>query len=624
VCGIFGVVQKGQRPVDACLVRAAAASLGHRGPDASGYFVERGVGLAHTRLALIDLTASGNQPLWDPEGRACLVYNGEVYNFREMRADLESLGVTFTSGTDTEVILQAILVNGIDATVKRLRGMFAFAFYDRRDGSLVLARDRFGIKPIAIYEDDEVLLFASEVKAFAPFVQLRPDNLRVMAYVAGHGGPMRGDSLYAGVRFMTPGTLIECVTASGKSCSRPFHHLSDDLELATEDETTFDDKRVVDLVDRQMQQAVERMLVADAPVGGLCSGGVDSSLIVALAKRTHPHLAIFHANVVGPHSELEAAKTLADHLGLELHTADVHDADFLELLPDVMAHYEQPFCYHPNSVPFLKVSRLVREAGVKAVVCGEGADECFLGYQWLAGPPFDSTGVRHLRNVVSRLINRSRIGRRLFRQAPEADLLVGVLSGFERESEETALTEAHLERCPGSCSDDAKTLHLLGYHLRTLLHRNDRLGMAASIEARFPFLDEAVVATAIRLPRRFKIRTGPNWKERSHVLVQTKWVLRRVADRHLPREVSRRPKVGFPVSAHARLVVDPRFFEGSFAADYLRLARTDVARVLADADRGWTLRLLMLDAWGRLALESESRSAYRSRLFRWVSIRPPG
>ena len=381
--------------------------------------------------------------------------------------------------------------------------------------------------------------------------------------------------------------------------------------------------KAVDRVDELLQGAVDRMMFADARVGALCSGGVDSSIVMAMATRKHQDLAIFHANVLGPQSEFEAAKALAKHLGLDLKAVEIHDQDFIDLIPEVTYHYEHPFRYHPNSVPFILVSKLVRENRVKGVLSGEGADECFLGYDWLAREPFERAyegKIALARRAVRRI---PKIGDKLWPyEGNTPELVKGMLSGFEREVEEQENLAAY-ERILGRRSDrNVRTADLLGYHLRTLLHRNDCLGMAASIEARFPFLDEELVTLAVNLPYRKKIRFSPTTWGWAHPLLRDKWVLRKVADRYLPPELSQRKKLGFHVTAFDRLRIGVSCFQGSYVADTFRLGSREIDYLMASGERSLLVNLLLLEVWAQIFLVGTNRETVARELRRHVSITP--
>lgn len=384
MCGIFGVLQHMSDSVpDRQCLEASAGLIQHRGPDDCGIFAGDGIGLVNTRLSLLDPTPRSNQPFWDRQGRYAVVYNGEIYNYRELRLALEEQGTEFRTTSDTEVLLESLVRHGIEATLPKLEGMFAFALYDKHERLLTLARDRFGIKPLYVYDRDDAFLFASEIRAMRPWMRFEPDVLSISSYLQGFGGPTQGYSFYKDIRIVPPGTLITLRRGERAQYSR-FFSMSDfwDEEQASRLKR-LKPKQIVDEVDELLLNSVKKQLIADAPVGALCSGGVDSSIITAMACKFHNNLAIFHANVIGRDSEYESAAALTKHLKLDLKTVEVLDQDVIDTMPEVTMHYGHPFSYHANSVPFLMVSKLVRSNGVKAVLSGEGADESYLGYAWL-------------------------------------------------------------------------------------------------------------------------------------------------------------------------------------------------------------------------------------------------
>lgn len=622
MCGIFGILYTdGISVPDETRLIETSRILGHRGPDSIGHHKEPGIGLVHTRLSLIDLSSRSDQPFWDAEKRYCLVYNGEIYNFGALRAELEDLGAVFTTTSDTEVLLHGLIRHGPDAFVPRCEGMFAFAFWDRMERKLVLARDRFGIKPLSVYEDDRMLVFASEIKALAPWVSLVPDSQVTSAYLAGFGGPTRDRSFFRNVSIQAPGTIRESVSGQ-RSSERSFFHVTDFWTQSDRQRlAAIGPKAAVDHFEELLLTSVKKHLVADAPVGALCSGGLDSSLLMAMACRFHKNLAIFHADVKGPFSEYEAAKSLADHLHLDMKTVEVRDADFIEHMPDVIWHYEYPFAYHPNSIPFLLVSRLVRANGVKAILSGEGSDECFLGYSQIAFEDLRQSYRRllsGLRNLVHRVPT---IGKAVWPiQSGSVHLVQQIEQNFE-----LALDRARIHDRIRAVGIDVhprefRSVAWIGYHLRTLLHRNDALGMAASIEARFPYLDHDVVRAAVNLPYRYKIRPSVTTFERAHPMLRDKWVVRMVADRYVPRALSRRKKLGFPVSAYARMQVRPEMFKGGFVADLYRLNEAAMRELTSEADRAFIVRLLLLEVWGRIFFQGGSPDGLVAELYRHTTI----
>jgi asparagine synthase (glutamine-hydrolysing) len=624
MCGIFGIAYRDGRTLpDARLLDQTARTLGHRGPDNAGTFKAEGIGLVHTRLSLLDLSERGNQPFWDEQRRYALVYNGEIYNFMQLRSELEALGVAFNTGSDTELLLKGIIHYGVDRLLPRLEGMFAFGLWDNQEHVLTLVRDRFGIKPLFIYEDERMLVFSSEAKGFAPWVPLQPDPHIVSAYLSGFGGPTRDRSFFRDAVILAPGTIRE-LRRGQRSTERSFFQIP---QFWQPDEYRrlrgLKPEAIVDSFEELLFTSVKKHLLADAPVGAFCSGGLDSSLVMAMASRVHTNLAIFHADVKGPLSEYAAAKDLSRHLGLDMRTVEVRDADFIELLPAAIWHYEYPFSYHPNSVPFLAVSHLVRAHGVKAILSGEGSDECFLGYAPIAYEDLRQS-YRRLRSTARTLVQRiPKFGKALWpKEAEHSNQIRELEQNFEAALDRVEIQRRVQEVGAEVRPREYRSLEWLGYHLRTLLHRNDTLGMAASIEARFPYLDHDLVQAAVNLPYEYKIRLSMDVHDKSHPFIRDKWVVRKVADRYLPRALSQRKKIGFPVNAYDRMHCSPGFFARGFVADLYRLTERSLSHLLEISDRELRLRLLMLEVWGRLFFRGVVPSELKDDLLRSAAVTP--
>ncbi len=624
MCGIFGVLPRDRASVpDRQRLESSAELLKHRGPDGHGILAEPGIGLAHTRLSLLDLSTASAQPYLDPSGRFVLAYNGELYNFKELRAELEAEGVVFRTTGDTEVLLQWLIHRDLEEALRRLRGMYAFAFFDRVEQTLHLVRDRMGMKPLVVYEDPGQFIFASELTALRPWVTLEPSRRGTTGYLFGNPGPTQGECFFRHCRIVPPGTSIR-IRLGQRPEWKPYFRTADWLDKDLAEELGCSTAAsIVDRVDEELQRSVASMLVADAPVGALCSGGVDSSLLLAIAAKTHSNLAIFHADVLGPDSEYEAARHLASHLKLDLKRVAVGDQDFIDQIPAVTRHYEHPFGYHPNCVPFLMVSRLVREHKIKAVLSGEGSDECYLGYSYIAREPL-AAAIRTASTCAGNLLRGIPQLSRYLASKPDlsAGLLSSALGGFEREEDDAAVREAFSRGGFGELSGlrNVRTLNLLGYHLRTLLHRNDRLGMAAGIEARFPLLDEDLLRTAVNMPYSMKIRWSPGTVEREHLFLRDKWVLRKVADRYIPKVLSRRRKGAFPVTAFERMRVSSDYFRNSFVADFFELGFHDLDLLLSSCGQALRTRLLLLDVWGQICFDALSEQECVDRLRRHISF----
>ncbi len=405
MCGIFGILyHKSDMMPDENKLNETAKLLHHRGPDAAGIYSKPNIGFVHTRLSLLDLSDRSNQPFWDTTKRYMVVYNGEIYNFMDIRSDLERDGIDFRTTSDTEVLLASILKYGLDDALMKFEGMFAFAFYDTVNKELSLARDRYGIKPLFIYDQDDAFIFASEIMPMRPWIEFQPDILSISSYLLGYAGPTKGYTFYKKIKILPPGTVVTIKKGQPAKYHQFFKiinfwdsDLAGDLDIKNKNQ-------LIDIIDEHLFDSVKKQLIADAPVGALCSGGLDSSLIMAMASKIHNNLAIFHANVEGPNSEYPFAKKLAENLKLDLKATVTKDEDIIDQFPEAMRHYGHPFTVIPSSIPFLSVSKLVRESNVKAVLTGEGSDECYLGYPFLA--PDLSRWKRHPRKELKNLVKK--------------------------------------------------------------------------------------------------------------------------------------------------------------------------------------------------------------------------
>jgi len=622
MCGIFGVLfHHSDRIPEREKLTASAQRILHRGPDAQNVYAQKGVGLAHTRLSLLDLNPRSNQPFWDRDKKYCLVYNGEIYNFESLRADLEMQGVTFRTSSDTEVLLESLLHYGVDRTLPKLEGMFAFAFFNKEEDSLLLARDRFGIKPLVVYDGEDQFVFASEIQAMRSWVPFEPDILSISSYLqspacpGSFSAPTKNYSFYESIRIVPPGTKIE-IQRGGQAKYSVYFSLPQLLDLEERERLNrLRPKAVIDELEERLQYSVKSQLVADAPVGALCSGGVDSSLILALASKHHNNLAIFHADVADC-SERDAAQALATHLKLDLKCVEVSEHTVLDSLIEVTEHNGHPWMYHANSIPFLMVSKLVRDNGVKAVLTGEGADECFIGYPWKI-----PNLLQQLKSVLRRLVKRSG-GQRSHLNYGDYRHLVGDLHNrFEIALELAEIRDKHQDLLKRDWKpQDLISFELLGYHLRTLLHRNDCLGMAASLEARFPLLDTSVVKLAVNLPYAYKVRFSPTSFHRKHPFLIDKWIIRQLAARYIPPVLSKRRKMGLHVPTVARLRVKPEFFVDSFVPDLFRLNQRELNYLLENVGRELKHKLLFLELWAQVCLLDTPRDRIRHRIEQYLSV----
>ena len=612
MCGLAGLacLDPTCRSDHAALVTAMCQIQAHRGPDDQGVAPIDHVCLGSRRLAIIDVSPAGHMPMSDPTGRRWIAYNGEVYNFRELRTELEQLGHAFVSHTDTEVILHAWMEWG-NAAFDRLVGMFAVAVMDRDSGILTLARDRYGIKPLYYTRVNGHLLFASEIKA----LRTGMDRVRV------NGQRLAEWFLYRNTDSFRPETLIEDVcsvlpghtlTIAGSEVrSAAYYNVTAHVSAeATRRYERMDLKAIVAEVDGTLREAVRSRLVADVPVGTLCSGGLDSSLVTAIAGEYTTDITAFHVSVADAPEldERQFAEQLTQKLGIPLVSYTLTADSFRSALPRAVYHSDVPLT-HPNSVAYLHISQVARAHGVVVLLSGEGADELFGGYSW---------GYRRFRTLerLKRLVHR--LPRKLVDQLillayASADLpatahrfrdalpsTVAAIDGFARLESLAECEEAYgFVADPADRAVLARMLADLSDFLAPLLRRLDRMSMAASVEARVPFLDHRLVHQVINLP--LAQRIGQR---------EDKWLLKKVAERYLPQGNIWRPKMGFPLplAAYIRPFADFRFFADGYCANGLGLGRTGLRQYIdqADANPFAFFGLLSLEMWGRMMIMGQA------------------
>ena len=547
MCGIAGVWRK-RNPINANdlsdVIRMMQA-LVHRGPDDHGSWNSGRLALGHRRLAIIDPSPAAREPMLTASGQGVLVYNGEVYNYRSLRAALEGEGNVFRTVSDAEVVLQALHHWGPDKAVPQFDGMFSFAYFDLRDETLWLCRDRLGIKPMSVAVTHDRIVFASEDKAiiacegFARDVDTREITLR-LAWQSRDSS----FSLFDKIERLPPAGLWK-ITDDGVD-KRCFWHVLDILETARINDDRASDPERISALEKLMEDSVEMHCIADTSVATACSSGVDSGLITALAKRFRPEI---HGYVVDPmigRSEAEGAERTSRHVGVPLRRVPLDQDRFFELWPRMVWHLETDG-WHASRPALLALAEQCRTDGVKVLLTGEGADELFGGYDWQAAsmklwrswswPQRLFQSKRSLDRTFKRLrrapfatsmgggkgLDRKAVLRAL---SPELNFLQTKL--FDRLEPVTPLSDRAFL---GSCLQD-----LYG-HLQDLLHRHDRLSMAASVELRVPFLENRLIDFAIHLPRRHKYRDKTG-----------KWLLKKVAEKHIPRQNVYAKKVGFEIS----------------------------------------------------------------------------
>ena len=577
MCGIAGLLDLkrkfGSDELHAIASRMAD-SLRHRGPDDRGVWVdaEAGVALGHTRLAIIDLSPAGAQPMVSSCGRFVLCYNGEVYNAPELRAELEAAGRQFRGHSDTEVMVEGFAVWGVRPTIERLIGMFAFAVWDRSTHTLTLARDRLGIKPLYWGHVNGSLVFASELKALKalPGWQGEIDRDALSAFLR-YGYVPTPMSIYRGIDKLAPGTLLEC-GEDGEVRHAAYWSLSEVAARGQASPLDLSDDAAREMLESLLVDAVRRRMVADVPLGMFLSGGIDSSTVAALmqANSARP-IRTFSIGFREPaYDEAAHAKQVAAHLGTEHTELYVTPAEARAVIPKLQDIYDEPFA-DSSQIPTYLVSEMTRRH-VTVALSGDGGDEVFAGYnrygQGLALARMIRTLPRPMRQamagamtavtpgiwdsfsiVVPRQMRPRLVGDKIHKLAgvlPEDFDRVLSASGhamargiISREGRSRAgrepLCKSVRERFPDDVSW-MQYLDTLTYLPDDILAKVDRASMAVALEVRVPLLDHRVVELSWRLPQRLKLRGGTG-----------KWLLRQIAYKYVPKRLLERPKMGFGV-----------------------------------------------------------------------------
>lgn len=524
MCGFAGEITFDGRPADAGAVLRMSETLAPRGPDGSGLVQHGRFAVAHRRLKIIDLSDHAQQPMVDPELGLTLVFNGCVYNYRALREELQALGYRFVSSGDTEVVLKAFHAWG-EACVQRLHGMFAFAVHDRDSGRLTLVRDRFGIKPLYIAPVQDGLRFASTLPALLAGGGVDTAiNLEALNhYMSWHAVVPPPHTILRGVQKLAPATLMR-ITPDGRRETRTWWTLevAEDAAFAALPQREREDQ-----IERSLRTAVERRMVADVPVGVLLSGGVDSSLIVALlAEMGQTGLQTFSIgfDAAGGEAgdEFRFSDLVAQRFGTDHHQIHIPTAELMDALPGTIGAMHEPMVSYDN-VAFYLLSREVARH-TKVVQSGQGADEVFAGYHW-----YEKLAATAPQDAVAAY--RAAFFDRTPQQMAQV-LAPAMLSGDASQ----AFLARHFDALSRS-SPAEKALHIdtTVMLVDDPVKRVDSMTMAWGLEARVPFLDHELVELAGRLPVADKLADGG------------KGVLKAIARRLLPREVVDRPKGYFPV-----------------------------------------------------------------------------
>ncbi|MGB9198674.1 MAG: asparagine synthase (glutamine-hydrolyzing) [Terriglobales bacterium] len=644
MCGIAGILEFGREArASATALREMCHVMGHRGPDDDGFYTDGCAALGMRRLSIVDLK-TGHQPISNEDGTLWIVFNGEIYNHRALREKLIAQGHQYRTNSDTETIVHLFEEYG-EGCVEHLRGMFAFAIWNRNTRTLFIARDRLGIKPLYYQLTPECLLFGSEIKVLLAHGSIRPEfNRAVLPEYLAFGYLSAEDTFYSGIRKLLPGHTMTVEAPTIGSDAKPQIRRYWDLDASQPHESR-DENYYVRAYRELLEGAVESHLMSDVPLGVFLSGGVDSSAVAALMTkiRREPIETFSVGYREQSYSELPFARTVSQHIRSKHHEVLVSEEDFFGALPHLIWHEDEPIVW-PSSVSLYFVARLARER-VVVVLTGEGADETMAGYTRYAFTLKNAAMDRAYRSVTPRALRCS------LRNAVATSSLLGAtvrrklehtflgkdgeawdsfyfdnfFSAFSGTEQTGLLTSEFAREFPPSSAyknvlafwelsatqAGGEMLQRLLYtdiktYLVELLMKQDNMSMAASIESRVPFLDHVLVEFATRIPREIQLQG-----------LAGKRILKKGMEDLLPREILYRPKLGFPtpwsgylagprLETIRDLLLEPRSLQrGYFRREAIeKLFDDHRAKRRDNYDRIW--RLLNLEIWHRVCIEGES------------------
>lgn len=617
MCGITGIFNLNGEPASPVLLRKMTDAIAHRGPDGEGFYTDNFVGLGHRRLAIIDLSPAGHQPMMTGDGQYVISYNGELYNFQELRIELEALGYQFRSRSDTEVMLMAYAAWG-ERCVERFNGMFAFALWDKQRQVLFLARDRFGVKPLYYTQQGNVFLFGSEIKAMLahPAYQARLDKEALLEYFTFQNF-FTDRTLFAHVHLLPAGcTLTVALGASQHAAPKRYWDYN-----FVEPTAACDEQAYIEELDRLFRQSVNRQLISDVDVGSYLSGGMDSGSITAVAAAQLPYLKTFTcgfdlhsaSGIEMGFDEREKAEYMSYLFKTEHYEMVLKAGDMERVMPKLTWHLEEPRV--GQSYPNYYAAQLASKF-VKVCLSGGGGDELFGGYPW-----------RYYRAVVNddfeQYIDKYYLyWQRLIPNKVVQQVFQPIWPAVQQVWTRDIFRDVFQTHAPQLTRPEDYINHSLYFEAKTFLHGllvvEDKLSMAHSLETRVPFLDNDLVDFAMRTPVRFKLgnlgevvrlnENDPGSKTAKYFdkTRDGKLILRQAMQRYIPHEVTKREKQGFSAP-------DASWFKGE-SIDYVRrvlfdkqahlydyLDRTAIQELVAEHLDGKQNRRLLI--WSLLNVE---------------------
>ena len=641
MCGIFGFSGE----FDHLNLTEIATTLLHRGPDDSGIYnnLDAHVAFVHTRLAIMDLSPAGHQPMISLDGEVVIVFNGEIYNFRELRQTLEQKGIVFKGNSDTEVLLHLYLNGGLNF-LKRLNGIFTIAIFDNRTGELMISRDGLGVKPLYYYRDKRGLVFASEIKALksflAPILELDLEAIdRYLSYLYCPGS----QTPILGIKKLDPGHTI--TIKNGAVIGNKQWYVLPQTLLGNRD---LKKHVAIKKVQDGLRVAVQRQMVADVSIGAFLSGGLDSSAIVALAKEINPDIRCFTIEQEGgsddgDHDDLPYAKRAAEFLGVSLDVVTAKAGDLALELEKMIWHLDEPLA-DPAALNVLYISRLARKNGIKVLLSGAGGDDLFTGYRrhialkyekfwtWMPNPV-----LRQISHMTQKLNQESALAYKLNKLFSNAEMIgdrriTKYFSWAQREK----LTSLYTDRMKEILKDSSPDRPLLDFMQKIEpgvsdidrmlvleqrfflsdhnLNYTDKMSMAEGVEVRVPFLDLDLINIAASIPTHFK--------QKGRV---SKWVLKKAMEPYLPKDIIYRPKTGFGaplrrwIKNELRDMINERLTFNALSARGI-FDPVAVQKLIADNEQGTIdgahtiFSILCIEIWCSLFIDNKSHLGQLPRL----------
>ncbi|MDA7604999.1 asparagine synthase (glutamine-hydrolyzing) [Candidatus Pelagibacter sp.] len=585
MCGICGFFSKSSLTFNDAIVKMNSA-ISHRGPDANGVWqdLNSGIVLGHQRLSIIDLSVAGHQPMQSNSSRFVLTYNGEIYNHLDIRRELKSIDskIKWRGSSDTETLLEAIELWGVEKTLKKIAGMFAFGLWDKKNRSLTLARDRMGEKPLYFgwqgKGDNKVFLFGSELKALKVHPEFNGEiNRDSIALQFAHSYIPAPHSIYKDINKLLPGYYLQLKEKDLKEClvpdSKPYWSMLNTAISGSNNTLSISTEKVKNELEKLLQNTIKQQMISDVPLGAFLSGGVDSSVIVALMQKQSPNPIKTFTIGFNEHNYNEAnyAKEVAQHLGTDHTEFYISGKKAMEVIPKLSYIYDEPFS-DSSQIPTFLLSKLAKQK-VTVSLSGDGGDELFCGYNrytmsknWWNKVCLIPFSVRKfLSNQITSLSPKN--WNKLFNFFKNSNYPVNygeLMYKFARVLNCKSLDEVYLKltshfenpndvvlnsKFQGNFLRDYKTelkefddqqkmmiYDGLSYLPNDILVKVDRASMAASLETRAPFLDHRIVEYLWKIPQALKLRNG-----------QSKWILRKILYQYVPKKLIERPKIGFGV-----------------------------------------------------------------------------